>query len=389
MKINREKAFLVLLIFALVGIGILMIGSASMVYARDNYGDDYYFLKRQVVWLAAGLLFFRIGCRIDYHYFRKYSRLILLAGLALLLLVFIPGLGRSAGGARRWLNLAGFSFQPSELAKYLLIIYLADLLARHQDRSEKLACGFLPPLTVIGIAAVLIISQPDLGSALSISLVGMIMLFAAGARIVHLLSLAVLSLPALYLLIFRVAYRRQRILSFLNPQADSQGAGFQIIQSLLALGSGGIRGVGLGESRQKLFYLPACSTDFIFSILGEELGLIGTLLVVALFFGLLWTGFSIARKAPDLYGCLLAGGITSMLALQAFINMGVSTGILPTKGLPLPFVSYGGSNLICSFLAAGILFNIASHHGRECSSARAAAPVYFLNREPLNRSEKA
>jgi len=290
--------------------------------------------------------------------------------------------GRSGGGARRWLNLGGFSFQPSELVKYLLVIYLADLLSRHQDRLEKLSTGFIPPLVVIGIMALLILRQPDLGSALSVTLVGLIMLFAAGARVTHLLGLVVVSLPVLYLLIFRVAYRRQRILAFLNPQAVSQGAGFQILQSLLALGSGGLGGVGLGESRQKLFYLPACSTDFIFSILGEELGLIGTLLVVLLFVGLLFTGFSIARRAPDLYGWLLAVGITSMLALQAFVNMGVSSGILPTKGLPLPFVSYGGSNLICSFLAAGILFNIASHRGRECPYARSLSPVYFLNHEP-------
>lgn len=381
MKINREKAFLVLLIFALLGVGLVMINSASTVYARENYGDDYYFLKRQLAWLVVGLFFFWMGCRIDYHRIRKYSRLFLLAGLVLLLLVYLPGLGRSGGGARRWLRLAGFSFQPSELVKYLLIIYLADLLVRHQDRLEKFSTGFIPPLIVIGLTAVLILRQPDLGSALSIILVGMILLFAAGARITHLLGLVVVSLPVLYLLIFRVAYRRQRILSFLNPRADAQGAGFQILQSLLALGSGGLWGVGLGESRQKLFYLPACNTDFIFSILGEELGLIGTLLVVLLFGGLLFTGFSIARKAPDLYGWLLAVGITSMLLLQAFVNMGVSSGILPTKGLPLPFVSYGGSNLICSFLAAGILFNIASHQGRDCAYARNSSPVYFLNRQ--------
>ena len=381
MKINREKAFLVLLIFALLGVGILMINSASTVYARENYGDAYYFLKRQLAWLGIGLLFFWIGRKFDYHRFRKYSRLFLLAGMVLLLMVFLPGLGRSGGGARRWLNLAGFSFQPSELVKYLMIIYLADLLVRHQDHLEKFKTGLIPPLVVIGLVAVLILRQPDLGSALSITLVGLILLFAAGARVIYLLGLAVASLPVLYILIFRVAYRRQRIMAFLDPRADSQGAGFQILQSLLALGSGGLWGVGLGESRQKLFYLPACSTDFIFSILGEELGLIGTLLVVFLFAGLLFTGFSIARKAPDLYGWLLAVGITSMLTLQAFVNMGVSSGILPTKGLPLPFVSYGGSNLICSFLAAGILFNIASHQGGDCPYARALSPVYFLNRK--------
>lgn len=379
MTVNYSKAILVLSVTALLGVGMLMIYSSSTLYARDRYGDSYYFLKRQLVWTGLGFLLFLLASRVDYHWLRARSRLFLLLGGIMLVAVLIPGVGRKGGGAQRWFCVGGLGFQPSELVKYALIIYLADLLARNQERLEKFRGGFLPPLFVIGVLSGLVMLQPDLGSAVSFVVIGLLMLFLAGARLAHLLLLVFASLPALAVLISQVGYRKQRILSFLNPWADPRGSGFQIIQSLIALGSGGPSGLGLGESRQKLFYLPASTTDFIFSILGEELGFIGTSFVVLLVVGVMVTGYTIARKSRDLFGSLLALGITSMLALQALVNMGVTSGLLPTKGLPLPFVSYGGSNLVSSFLAVGILVNIAAHQGAECLYQRKICPICFLN----------
>ncbi|MDP8214901.1 MAG: putative lipid II flippase FtsW [Candidatus Euphemobacter frigidus] len=381
MQINYLKTILIFLVAVLLGVGLMMIYSSSTIYALDKYGDSYFFLKRQLLWLGAGIVLFFLTARTDYHWLQKKSRLMLILGVILLVAVFIPGLGRSGGGARRWLRLGGFGFQPSELVKYLVIVYLADLLSRRQKTIDRFFSGFLPPLLVIGGLSGLIVIQPDLGSALILVVIGILMLYLGGARLAHLGLLCLTALPALTLLITRVGYRKRRILAFINPWADPRGIGFQIIQSLIALGSGGPTGLGLGESRQKLFYLPAATTDFIFSILGEELGFAGTGLVIILIVGLLIVGFAIARRADDLFGSLLAQGITAMLVLQAMINMGVSAGILPTKGLPFPFVSYGGSNLIVSFLAVGILVNIATYQERECRYSRRRAPDYIFSPE--------
>ena len=368
------KTILLLLVAALLGIGLLMIYSSSTMYGADRYGDSYYLLKRQLIWLGVGLALFFFALRIDYHWLQKRSRLLLLIGILLLIAVFIPGIGRSGGGARRWLRMGGVGFQPSELVKYMVIVYLADLLSRRQKTINEFFSGFLPPLVVIGVFCLLIIAQPDLGSALSIGVIGLLMLYLGGARLTHMGCVALAVLPVLVVLVARVGYRMRRILAFIDPWADPKGTGFQIIQSLIALGSGGPLGLGLGESRQKLFYLPAATTDFIFSILGEELGFAGTGLVVMLVIGLVIVGFTIARRAEDLFGNLLAQGITAMLALQALVNMGVSSGILPTKGLPFPFISYGGSNLIVSLLAVGVLANIAAHQGRESRYYKKSGP---------------
>lgn len=376
---NHLPILLISLVAALVGLGLLMIYSSSTVYSLDTYGDRYFIIRRQLFWLVAGLAAFFAAAKTDYHWFQGKSRFLLLAGILLLAAVFIPGLGRSGGGARRWLGAGGISFQPAEVVKYLAIIYLSDLLSRRQKVIDRFGSGFLPPLAVIGLLSSLVVIQPDLGTALSIAVIGLLMIYLGGGRVVHLGFLCLAVLPALVVMVVRVGYRMRRIVAFIDPWADPRGTGFQIIQSLIALGSGGPTGLGLGESRQKLFFLPASTTDFIFSILGEELGFLGTGLIIALIVGILIVGFMIAARAEDLFGRFLAQGVTAMLVLQAMINMGVSCGMLPTKGLPFPFVSYGGSNLLGSCLAVGILVAIASHQEEKCPLRRRRRPIYLFN----------
>jgi cell division protein FtsW len=277
----------------------------------------------------------------------------------LLVLVLVPGIGREVSGARRWFRFGVFSFQPSEFANLAVIIYIADFISRKGSvvRSNFLS-GFLPPMLVLGGAVFMLLLQPDLGTSVAIAIVVFIMLFIGGVRIKYLASLVLASLPMLYILIFSVPYRRARILAFLNPWADPKGTGFQIIQSHIALGSGGILGVGLGHSRQKLFYLPAAHTDFIFSIIGEELGLIGTITIIILFIVFIQQSVKIIKNAADKFSFFLGLGLAAMICIKAVINIGVSCGIFPTKGLPLPFISYGGSSFIFDMISVGILLNI-------------------------------
>jgi cell division protein FtsW len=279
--------------------------------------------------------------------------------LFLLALVLVPGIGREIAGARRWFRFKFLSFQPSELANLAVIIYLADFIARRGNAITTFIKGFLPPMFVLGAAVVLILAQPDLGTTVALGIVVLIMLFVAGVRISYLFSLIVAAIPALWFLIFSVPYRRMRILAFLNPYLDPKGSGFQIIQSQIALGSGGLFGVGIGQSKQKLFYLPAAHTDFIFAIIGEELGLIGTVGVILLFMLFIQQALKIIKNAPDKFGYFLSLGLVLMICFKAVINIGVSCGVLPTKGLPLPFISYGGSSFMFDMVSIGILLNIA------------------------------
>ena len=343
----------------LICIGIIMIYSASSIYAWEQYKDSAFFLKRHLSFLGMGLVLTFLAMVVDCKKLRQYAKPFLVVSFILLVLVLIPGIGREVSGARRWFRFKFLSFQPSELANLAIIIYTADFLSRKTKTIDSFLKGFLPPIMILGAALLLILMQPDLGTTLSIAVVVFVMLFVSGVRPAYLLSLALLSLPALYLLIFRVPYRRMRILAFLNPWLDPKGSGFQIIQSQLALGSGGLFGVGLGQSKQKLFYLPAAHTDFIFSIIGEELGLLGTLAVIVLFIIFIHNGLKIVKNAPDKFTYLLALGLVLMVALKASINIGVSCGMLPTKGLPLPFISYGGSSFIFDLVSLGLLLNIA------------------------------
>lgn len=343
----------------LICIGVVMIYSSSSIYAWERYKDSFFFLKRHLSFLFLGSILTFFVMVMDYRKLREYAKPLLLLSVILLVLVLVPGIGREVSGARRWFRFKFLSFQPSELVNLAVIIYVSDFICRKGTLIKQLLRGFLPPICVLGFCALLILLQPDLGTAVSLGIVVFIMLFIAGVRVRYLLSLILASLPALYILIFSVPYRRARILAFINPWLDPKGSGFQIIQSQVALGSGGIFGVGLGHSRQKLFYLPAAHTDFIFSIIGEELGLVGTIGVIILFILFIQQGLKIIKNTTDKFGYFLALGLVLMITFKAAINIGVSCGILPTKGLPLPFISYGGSSFIFDLISVGILINIA------------------------------
>jgi len=283
----------------------------------------------------------------------------MLLALGILILVLLPGVGRSSFGAQRWLKIGPFSIQPSEFIKIAILIYTADYLSRKQGRIMSFWQGFVPILCLLGVVSVLIMKQPDFGSMVLIVLVVFIMVFIAGARFRHLGIIILTAMPVFYFLIVRVAYRWRRIVTFLDPWKDPAGAGFQLTQSQIALGSGGLFGLGLGKSVQKLFYLPAAHTDFILSIIGEETGFLGALTVVALFIAFLVQGFRVAKRTENTFGYFLSIGIVLMIGIQASLNIGVSIGALPTKGLPLPFISYGGSALISAMVMIGLLLNIS------------------------------
>jgi cell division protein FtsW len=280
-----------------------------------------------------------------------------------LVAIFVPGLGHAAGGARRWVHLGPLNFQPSELAKPALILYLAWSLSRKQDRMADFKAGFLGPVLIAGIPIGLILLQPDFGTAVSLALVVCLMLFVAGARVSYLMGAGLLALPVVYHLVASTPYRMRRIMAFLDPWSTRHAAGYQVAESLISIGSGGLAGVGLGDGRQKLFFLPEAHTDFIYSIIGEELGLIGTVLIIALFALLVWRGLKAAYAAEDAFGAYLALGLTAILGLQASLNMAVAMGLLPTKGLTLPFISYGGTSLVLSLTAAGILLAVSAGQG--------------------------
>ncbi len=358
---KKESQQLLIVTVTLICMGIVMIYSSSSCYAYEKFYDSAFYLKRHILHFIIGLVLALFIAKFGYRKIKDYTRVLFIVSLFSLILVLLPGIGHEAGGAKRWLRLGGLGFQPSEFAGLFLIIYLADLLERKETYIKNFFYGFLPPLIISGVIVSLILLQPDLGNAVMIFTVAIIMIFIAGANMVHFLPFLLLSAPAVYFLIFRVPYRLRRIVGYLDPWRDAQGAGFQIVQSFLALGSGGIFGLGLGASRQKLFYLPHAHTDFIFSIIGEELGLVGTLFVVVLFILFIWKGIKISINSRDLFGRFLSMGIVISIGLKALINIAVSTGAIPTKGLPLPFISYGGTSLIVNMVGAALLLSIAEN----------------------------
>lgn len=342
----------------LVFLGLVMVFSASAVMAKERYGTGYYFLLRQMVWAAAGLAAMLAAMKIDYRRYRNPAVVFSLLGVTTLMLISVFFLDR-AHNTHRWIHWGGFSFQPSELAKPVLILFLAFFLETRARSMYDWRNTLLPAITPTFVFLALIVFQPDLGTAIACAAITACILFVAGMEMKYLGYGLLASILPLYFLIFHVAYRRARILAFLNPYSDPEGAGFHIIQSLIAVGTGGITGVGFMEGKQKLFYLPEPHTDFIFSVICEELGLVGAIVVVALFAIFLWRGIRTALRTQDLFGRFLAVGITSMVVVQAFINISVVLGLMPTKGIPLPFVSYGGSSLFLTLACVGVLLNIS------------------------------
>ena len=343
----------------LVLIGLVMVFSSSGVYAMEKYNDAYYFLKRQVVWAALGAMIMLSARKMDYRNLEKYTYYIMGLVFLMLLAVMIPGFGKEVGGARRWLVLGGFTFQPSELAKFALILFIAKSLVKRSDQLKNFAYGYLPKLIVLSFFFLPILFQPDFGTAITICAVTFTMLMLAGLRSKFLIYSILAIVPILTIAIMNAEYRMRRIVAFLNPWEHESNAGFQVIQSFYAFGRGGVFGSGIGSSSQKLFYLPEAHTDFIFSVIGEELGFTGALIIIILFSMLIWRGFFIAYHAKDSFGVHVAIGLTLLIGIQAFMNMGVTVGLLPTKGLTLPFVSMGGSSLVVLMLSIGVLLNIS------------------------------
>lgn len=356
MKPRSPDYLLLGAVAVLVGVGLVMVLSASAYESEWDYGDPYFFFKRQLVWVCIGGLTAFLLSQIPYARWQRWSSFLLLASFLFLFLVLIPGIGQVARGSRRWIDLGLIQFQPSELSKLALVTYLAFRV--RVERWEHL----LLPFGLLGVTGALVLLQPDLGTAVSLAVAVGAMVFARGLSWSRIVLLLLASAPLGYWLVFGEEYRRERFLAFLDPWKDPLGSGYHIIQSLYALGSGGLMGVGLGMSRQKYFYLPERHTDFIFSILGEELGFFLALALVLLPFGVLaWRGYRLAMTVGDPHGAMLATGLTSLLLGQALINLGVVTGSLPVTGLPLPLVSFGGSSLVVSLAAVGILLNISRY----------------------------
>ena len=350
-------------VLALVALGLVMVFSASSVAAQSTRGDAGYFLKRQLAGAGIGLGALIGAVSFGYRRLWHFVPVILVGSLIALALVLVPGIGQIAGGARRWLRFAGFSFQPAEVAKFALALCLARALATKREKVRIFTVGFLPPVLITGLVMIFVIAEPDFGTCLVLACLLCAMLFVAGTKLSYLVGVAIVGTPIAYRLIVSSPYRMRRILGFLDPWSDRTGVGYQLAESLVGLGSGGVTGLGLGDSRQKLFFLPGAHTDFIFAIVGEELGLLGVGLVIGLFGIILWRGFRAALRASEPWGAHLAVALTTLIGLQALVNMGVALGLLPTKGLTLPFVSYGGSSLVIMMTAAGLLLSISAGRG--------------------------
>jgi len=365
MKGRKRLDFILLFaVLALVGIGIVMVYSTSAIIAGDRFGDPYYFLKRQALYAALGFILMLVMMFLPYEILKRVAYPIFIFSVLLLVVVLVPGIGHRSGGAMRWLKIQSFSFQPSEFAKLGLVIFLAYLLAKKEEKIRSFSFGFLPPVLLSGLVIVLVMKEPDFGAAFFLTVMVFLLLFVSGARVIYIASAFLIAIPTAYALLMNVGYRYKRLMSFIRPWEDPSGTSFQIIQSFLSFGSGGLFGLGLGEGRQKLFFLPAPHTDFIFSVIGEELGLLGAMVVVLLFFIIAIRGIQIALSLGDRFAVYLALGITLMISLQAAINMGVVLGLLPTKGLTLPFVSYGGTSLIANLVGVGILLHLSTHAER-------------------------
>ncbi|UHA59380.1 stage V sporulation protein E [Metabacillus litoralis] len=360
-KRSTPDFILVILTLLLLTIGLIMVYSASAVWATYKFDDSFFFAKRQLLFAGVGVIAMFFIMNVDYWTWRTWSKMLIIICFFLLIAVLIPGIGMERNGSRSWIGVGAFSIQPSEFMKLAMIAFLAKFLSENQKKITSFKKGLVPSLGLVFTAFGIIMLQPDLGTGTVMVGTCIVMIFVSGARVVHFAWLGLLGVVGFVALVLSAPYRIKRITSFLDPWEDPLGSGFQIIQSLYAIGPGGLFGQGLGQSRQKFFYLPEPQTDFIFAILAEELGFIGGSLVILLFGLLLWRGVRIALGAPDLYGSFLAIGIITMVAIQVMINIGVVTGLMPVTGITLPFLSYGGSSLTLMLMAMGVLLNVSRY----------------------------
>ncbi len=359
-KYRKVDPVLLGVILTLLLIGVIMTYSSSAVKGYLYYEDPYHYFKAELVWVALGLIAMTIALALDWRFLYKWAKPILYAALLLLILVKIPGIGKTVNGAQRWIGLGPLSIQPSEVIKLAMVLTMARFLSYDPYSIKSFRKGIIPSLALLGVVCALIMLQPDLGTTLVIAATIFFMLLAVGAKMWHMVGLGFAGVGLVVAAIIAAPYRMRRIFAFLDPWADPSGKGYQTIQSLLALGPGGLFGLGLGQSRQKFLYLPENHTDFIFAMIGEELGFIGASLVVLLFFIFIWRGFRAAINAPNTFLGLFAVGLTSLIGIQAMINMGVVTGVLPVTGITLPFLSYGGTSLLFTMVGAGLLLNISA-----------------------------
>lgn len=365
-------------VLGLVGFGLVMVYSASAITAQDKLGDSFYFLKRQATAAGIGLLAMAVAMKLGYRRMARLAYPLLVVTILLLIAVVIPGLGTAAGGAKRWLRVPGISLQPAEIAKVSWVIYLAYSLAKKREKVKSFSIGFVPHLGIAALLVVLCMLEPDFGSSVALLFLMFVMLFAAGAKLSYIVGMVLAAIPFAYVAIASSPYRMKRITAFLDPWANRQGSGYQVAESLMSIGSGGLTGLGLGDGRQKLFFLPEAHTDFIFAIIGEELGLLGVAFLISLYAVVIWRGLRAALNATEAFGTYLGLGIVSLVAFQACVNMAVAMGVVPTKGLTLPFISYGGSSLIMLMGAAGLLLSIsatAENGARRRSSVTRTRPV--------------
>ncbi|ASS93317.1 stage V sporulation protein E [Peribacillus simplex NBRC 15720 = DSM 1321] len=361
LKKSNPDLILIIVTLSLLTVGLIMVYSASAIWATYKFDDSFYFAKRQLLFACVGVIAMFFIMNVDYWTWRTWAKILIIICFIMLLAVLVPGIGMARNGSRSWIGVGAFSVQPSEFMKLAMIAFLAKFLSERQKLITSFKKGMLPSLGLVLLAFGLIMLQPDLGTGTVMVGTCIVMIFISGAKISHFVGLGLIGVAGFIGLILSAPYRIKRITSFLDPWEDPLGSGFQMIQSFYAIGPGGLFGLGLGQSRQKFFYLPEPQTDFIFAILSEELGFIGGSLVILLFALMLWRGIRIALGAPDLYGSLVAVGIIAMVAIQVMINIGVVTGLMPVTGITLPLLSYGGSSLTLMLMAIGVLLNISRY----------------------------
>ena len=363
-KLKSDK-LLFLSVLLLVCSSVVMVYSASAVLAMDRYQQPYYFLFKQVTWVVLGLCLLLMAMRVDYRQLKQPAVIWTALGGSVLALVAVLLFGPEINGTRRWFAVGGVGVQPSEVAKVAVILFTAAVLEHRMNRIDEVSYSLLPVAVVAGGVGALIVLEPDFGTAMTVLMIVGAMVFTAGLSYRYLFGLAITLGPLLYIVLASASYRRQRLLVFLDPWSDPLGSGFQIIQSLIAVGTGGIFGQGLMAGVQKLFFLPEPHTDFIYAVIAEETGLVGATLILLCFLVIAWRGLRVAVLAPDRFGSLLALGLTMMVSIQAFLNISVVLSLMPTKGIPLPFVSAGGSSMLVSLLCMGVLLNISQHASAE------------------------